>query len=49
MLEHVVDVPARGRGVREVVELDLDEQETQRFTASADTLRTVMREFWPEA
>lgn len=46
-----IGVPASvgRRGVREVVELDLDEQETQRFTASADTLRTVMREFWPEA
>lgn len=46
-----IGVPASigRRGVREVVELDLDEQEAQRFTASADTLRTVMREFWPEA
>lgn len=46
-----IGVPASvgRRGVREVVELDLDEPEMQRFTASADTLRTVMREFWPEA
>gem|GEM_PF-6085407 len=32
------------RGVRHVVELDLDEDESQKFAHSADVLRTVMRE-----
>lgn len=45
-----IGVPASigRRGVREVVELDLDESEQARFAASATTLRTVMRQFWPE-
>ena len=36
-------------GIRVVRAFGRKEYETQRFTASADTLRTVMREFWPEA
>lgn len=44
-----IGVPASigRRGVREVVELDLTDDELERFTASADTLRSVMQEFWP--